>query len=337
MADRDPVSFNPLETIMTIGSGLWTSRALWAACRLRLADAIGAEPRTAEAIAAETGARPDMLRRLLNALSAANVFACNKEGLFSHGALSPYLASDHPASQRAFIESVFGGEHYAAWGAIEQSLTTGVTAFDAAYGEPVFDYFGKHPEAATLFSEAMTSTTQIMEAGLLGAHQLAPFALAVDIGGSRGTLLAGLLAQQPDARGILFDLPEIVAPRRESLAGSRIEPVAGNFFESVPAGGDLYLLKFILHDWTDDQCAIILANIRAAIAPGGRLAIFENVLPETVAPHPGYLMDLNMMAMTGGRERKASEFEAMLAAAGFFMEKVTQTPTFLSIIEAEAV
>ena len=337
MADRDPVAYNPLEQIMTIGAGLWTSRALWTAARLRLADQIGNVPRAAEEIAEEIGADPEMLRRLLNALAAANIFACNAEGRFAHGALSPYLRSDHPASQRAFIESVFGDEHYMSWGQLDRSVMTGITGFNAAYGEPVFDWFGKNPDRAALFSEAMTSTTKIMEAGLLASYEFAPFALAIDIGGSRGTLLAGLLEQQPEARGMLFDLPEIVAPMRPALEGTRIEGVAGNFFESVPAGGDLYLMKFILHDWTDAQCALILKNIRAAIKEGGRLAIFENVLPEMVVPHPGYLMDLNMMAMTGGRERKASEFAAMLAEAGFRQTKVSPTGTFLSIIEAEAI
>ena len=337
MADHAVHSPHPLEAIMQIGAGLWLSRALWAACRLQVADAIDEQPASAEEIAARVGADPAMLRRLLNALTAAGIFTCDAEGLYTHGEVSRVLRTDHPGSQRAFVESVFGGEHYAAWGALETSLRDGRTAFDLHFGMPVFDYFGMHPEAALLFSQAMTASTRSLEAALLGAHRLPAFELAVDIGGSRGTLLAGLLQQQPRARGILFDLPEIVEAVRPTLTGTRIESVAGNFFESVPAGGDLYLLKFILHDWTDDQCAEILGNLRRAIRAGGRVAVFENVLPERVEPHPGYLMDLNMMVMTGGRERTAVEFRAMLHQAGFRMESVTPTPTMLSIVEAVAV
>ena len=337
MADQDPQIANPLATIMQIGAGLWASRALWAACRLRLADAVGEQPTGADDIADQLGLDPDMVGRLMKALAAAGIFACNAEGLFSHSALSRVLRSEHPNSMRPFVESVFGDEHYAAWGALDETVRTGTTAFESHYGMPVFAWFGQHSEAALLFSEAMTSTTRVMEAGLLGAHHLPDFELAVDIGGSRGTLLSGLLGQQPQARGILYDLPEIVEAARPTLVGSRIEAVAGDFFESVPAGGDLYLLKLILHDWTDAQCVTILHNIRSAIRPGGRVAIIENVLPETVRPHPGYLMDLNMMVMTGGRERTASEFAALLEQTGFRQESVTDTPAFLSIVEAVAV
>lgn len=332
MSDTATTPENPIETILRIGSGLWLSRALWAAARLRVADGLGETPRSAEEIAAECGARPDMLRRLMNALAGAGIFAADGDGRFSHSDLSRLLRSDHPLSQRAFVESVFGHEHYAAWGEIEQSLRSGTTAFDHRYGMPVFAYFSQLPEVAALFSEAMTSTTRLMEAVLLASYEPPPFGLAVDVGGSRGTLLAGLLDRHRDARGILFDLPDLVAQVRPQL-GERIEAIGGDFFESVPEA-DLYLLKFILHDWTDAQCEAILANVRAAIRPGGHVLIIENVLPETVSPHPGYLMDLNMMAMTGGRERTAAEFRALLERSGFAPGKVTLTPSLLSVVEA---
>jgi hypothetical protein len=335
MADPAP-SENPIETILRIGAGLWQSRALWAAARLRIADAIGDEPEAVEEIAAKTGTRPDMLRRLLNALAGAGFFACDADGRFAHTDLSRLLRADHPLSQRSFVESVFGNEHYAAWGDIEQSLRSGVTAFDHRYGMGVFPYFSEHPEVAALFSEAMTGTTRLMEAVLLASYTPPPFTLAVDVGGSQGTLLGGLLSRHPEARGIVFDLPDLVAQVRPTIANERIEAIGGDFFKSVPEA-DLYLLKLILHDWTDEQSEAILGNIRAAIRPGGHVAIIESVLPETPAPHPGYLMDLNMMVMTGGRERTASEFGALLEHEGFRVEKVTLTPSLLSVVEAVAV
>ena len=335
MADNQ-VQENPIETILRIGAGLWQSRALWAAARLRIADAIGDAPASVEEIAAATGTRADMLGRLLNALAGAGFFARDEDGRFTHTDLSRLLRADHPLSQRSFVESVFGHEHYAAWGDIEESLRSGVTAFDHHYGMGVFDYFTEHPQVAALFSEAMTGTTRLMEAVLLASYTPPPFTLAVDIGGSQGTLLAGLLSRHPEGRGILFDLPDLVAQVRPNLADDRIEAIGGDFFKSVPEG-DLYLLKLILHDWTDAQSEAILANIRKATRPGGHVAIIESVLPETPAPHPGYLMDLNMMVMTGGRERTASEFGALLDHTGFNVERVTLTPSLLSVVEAVAV
>jgi hypothetical protein len=331
------IKSNPVDTIFQLASGLWVSRALWAAARLRLADLVGEQPVALGELAAAARARPDMLGRLMNALTSFGIFARTADDRFEHSDVSRHLRSDHPASQRAIIESVFGHEHYEAWGAIEHSLCNGETAFEVIYDMPVFAWFGEQPASAKLFSEAMTSSTRMIEKELLAVCDFGSFSLAVDVGGSQGSLLRGLLARHSHARGILFDLPEIVDLVRPALKGSRIKGVSGNFFEAVPAGGDLYLLKFILHDWTDEQCGVILRNIRAAIAPGGRIAIAEIVLPEGGQPSPDYLMDLNMMVMTGGRERTASEFDALLRDAGFRMENVTATGAMLSLIEAVAV
>ena len=334
MADIPPPE-NPIETILRIGAGLWQSRALWAAARLRIADAIGEEPASVAEIAGKTGTRPDMLERLLNALAALGIFAPAGEGRYGHSELSRLLRSDHMMSQRAFVESVFGDEHYEGWGEIEKSVRTGATGFSRHYGTDVFAYFTANPEAGQLFSEAMTATTRLMEAVLLATYTPPVFSLAVDVGGSQGTLISGLLGAAPEARGILFDLPDLIERVRPNLAGDRIEAIGGDFFESVPEA-DLYLLKLILHDWTDAQSEAILANIRKAIRPGGHVVIIESILPETVQPHPGYFMDLNMMVMTGGRERKASEYGEMLAKTGFLLEKVVPTPTLLSVVEAVA-
>jgi len=334
MAEIPPPE-NPIEAILRIGAGLWQSRALWAAARLRIADAIGEEPATIGEIAEQTGTRPDMVERLLNALVAIGIFATAGDGRYGHSELSRLLRSDHPMSQRAFVESVFGDEHYEGWGAIEQSVRTGATGFSRHYGTDVFAYFTANPAAGQLFSEAMTATTRLMEMVLLATYTPPAFTLAVDVGGSQGTLISGLLGANAEARGILFDLPDLIERVRPKLGNDRLDAVGGDFFESVPEA-DLYLLKLILHDWTDAQSEAILSNIRAAIRPGGHVAIIETLLPETPEPHSGYWMDLNMMVMTGGRERRASEYGAMLEKTGFRLEKVVPTPTLLSVVEAIA-
>jgi hypothetical protein len=339
MADIEPgnLAVKPADMVMQMVSGLWVSRAIWTACRLGIPDAVGSSPIPIDALARATESRPDMLRRLMNALCASGLFECPAKDLIAHNSLSQLLRWDHPDSQRAMVEIAFGDEHYEAWGQLDQTVKSGVTAFDACYGMPVFDYFGQHPDRAEAFSEAMTGSTRMFEDAVLAAHRFEPFELAVDVGGSKGSLLRSILARHPQTRGIIFDLPEIVEAVRPTLDGSRITAEAGNFFERVAPGGDLYLLKFILHDWTDEQCAVILQNVRAAIRPGGRIALFEMVLPDAPVPHPGWFMDLNMMAMTGGRERNVPEYEALLAPAGFQIKKVTCTATAMSVIEAAAV
>jgi hypothetical protein len=328
---------NPLAALVGLASGLWVSRALWAAARLGIADAVREEATPLAEISAKTGTHEGNLGRLMNVLVSAGVFAAAGPGRYAQGPLSPFLRSDHPLSQRAFIDAVFGGEHYASWGAIDQSLTGGTTAFDSVYGIPVFDWYSSHPDEAQLFSRAMGSTTLLLEAALLACWTPPAFELAVDIGGSRGTLVSALLNRNPEARGILFDLPDIADAVRGALPSPRMEAVGGNFFEAVPEG-DLYLLKLILHDWTDEQSATILGRIRSAIRPGGRVAIIENILPEQVEPmNPGYLMDLNMMVMTGGRERTASEFGVLLERTGFRVEAVTPTPLPMGVVQAVAV
>lgn len=326
---------NPLFRLVQLASGLWASRALWAAAHLKIADAVGDGPTPVAEIAAATGTRPDRLRRLMRALASIEVFREGEGDTFAHGLLSPMLRSDHPLSQRDFIATIFGGEHYAGWGAIAAGLTGEATPFDTVYGRPVFDWYGDHPAEAQAFSRAMAGTTMLIEAVLLAAWTPPPFTLAVDVGGSRGTLLKALVERHPDSRGILFDLPETADAVRATL-GDRIETVGGDFFAQVPEG-DLYLLKMILHDWDDEKSAAILSNIRAASRPGGHVAIIDALLPETAGDDAGFLMDINMMVMTGGRERSASDFEALLARTGFRIESVTPTPAAIGVVQAVAV
>lgn len=326
---------NPLFALVEMATGLWVSRALWAAAELGVADAIGDEPAALIEIAAASEAREEPLRRLMKALVSVGLFTAEDGDRFGHSETSIFLKSDHPLTQRPFLRSIFGGEHYAGWGGFGQSLTEGGTAFDHVYGRPVFDWYGHHPAQAEAFSRAMQSTTLLIETMLMAVWTPPPFELAVDLGGSRGTLVTGLLARAPDARGILFDLPEVADAVRPGIGDSRIDVVGGDFFDSVPEG-DLYLLKLILHDWDDARSAVILKNIRAAIRPGGRVVIIDALLPDTVKRHPGFLMDLNMMVMTGGKERTAAEFETLLKGAGFQLESVTPTPTPMGIVQAVA-
>ena len=184
----------------------------------------------------------------------------------------------------------------------------------------------------------MSSFTFPIDASI-SAYDFPRFDTAIDIGGSMGTLLNLILDRYAQARGIVFDLPDVVERAEAAWAAEggadRLSGIGGNFFEAVPAGGDLYLLKMILHDWNDDQCVEILKNIRKAINPGGSLCIIEILVPEDFSPHPGWMADFNMMALTGGRERNRGEYERLLEAAGFRLEKASElAPTNFNILEA---
>jgi len=179
--------------------------------------------------------------------------------------------------------------------------------------------------------------TRLVEQLMFNEHCFQPFHVAVDVGGNHGQLLLRLLEEFPESRGILFDLPEVIAQAAADIAsvaqGERIKAVGGDFFAEVPAG-DLYLLKQVLHDWDDEECVAILKNVRAAIAPRGRIAVIDHLLPEVPRPSAAQSYDVAMMIMTTGRERKYSEFEALFRAAGFRLDRLTGNPGAQVVIEA---
>ncbi len=217
------------------------------------------------------------------------------------------------------------------------ALREGKTPFEHFYGEPVFDYFRKHPEDAAAFGAFMGYMTMRDMRFISAHHRFQPFATVADIGGSMGNLVLAILADYPGTRGILFDLPETVELARPRVAASalaeRVELVGGSFFEAVPAA-DLYTLKQILHDWHDDECRQILGCIRAAINPGGRLAVIDHILPDEPAASEAQATDLAMMAWDTGRERRLADFEALFDASGFRLDRVSHNPNGHSVIEA---
>lgn len=327
----------PQAAIMHVVAGYWLSRAVYLAARLKLADALG-ERATPAALAAATSTRPDALRRLMRALTSHGYFREAEDGAFLQTPLSNALRSGGAGSMRAIAEAELGHDHYESWGSVESCLFEPGTAFERVYGMPIWRYYAEHPERQALFGEAMSNLTAIANAGVLGSYRFAPFKTAVDVGGGHGSFLAAVLDAHQNASGILFDVAEVIdnADKDAFVAGrrDRIRTRSGDFFRDVPDGADLYLLKFILHDWDDARAATILANVRRAIAPEGRLVVVEIVLPPGNEPHVGPLIDLNMMVMTGGIERTEAQYGELLARAGFRLERVVATKSPFSVVEA---
>jgi hypothetical protein len=334
--DEEPQMTSPQEQMSRMLTGYWVAQALYAAARLRLADLLKDGPRSADDLAAATGTRGDTLYRLLRALASVGVFAEDDHRRFTLTPLAECLRSDVPGSQWA-LAVMNGEEHYHAWGDLLYSLKTGKPAFDKHYGAPVFDYLSRHPEQAVVFDAAMVGVHGRETAAMLDAYDFAGIGTLADVGGGNGSLLTEVLRKHPALRGLLYDLPNVVARARAGLDAAglaeRCRAVPGDFFASVPAGADAYLLRHILHDWDDEKATKILRNIRQAVAPSGKVLVVESVIPPGNTPSFGKLLDLTMLVIPGGRERTEEEYRALFAAGGFRLTRVVPTRAEVSVIE----
>lgn len=304
---------------------------LHAVATTRLLDQWESQPVQLEELAARTGIEAARLGRLIRLLASQAVLDIAADGSISHTPRSRALQTMRSSTmvQRLALQSGL---------CLGEALRTGKTAFEVHFGKPAFEFFAENPEQAEHFANRMSQITVHDEPLILEQLEFNSFRLAVDIGGSHGTLLLGLLAKYPEARGIVFDLPDVAARAAEQLRrhplGQRIESIGGDFLRAVPAGGDLYLLKQILHNWDDAQCLAILKSVRDAIAPSGRLVVIDRLLPETRVPDMAFEFDLLMMIWSTGRERSLAQFRELLGSAGFVVDKVTANPGRMSLIEA---
>jgi hypothetical protein len=329
---------DPTALFLQLATGNWVTQMIHVAAELGVADRIaaaGPEGLAVEPLAELCGADADTLFRLLRGLAGLGVFRESGPRHFVLTPLAELLRSDHPRSLRQFSR-MLGGEHYDAWADLLHSVRSGENAFRHRYGDSVFGWYRHHPARAEVFDGAMTDFSRQEAEAFLEAYDMGAFRHLVDVGGGRGSLLQALLHRYPGLRGTLFDQPAVVEPVMvpADLQG-RLAVEAGDFFETVPAGADAYLLKHILHDWGDEACLRILDLIRVALAPGGRVLILEQVVPPGNDPSPAKLLDLNMLVMTeGGRERTPAEYAALLERAGLRLEAITPTPSPISVVVA---
>jgi O-methyltransferase domain/Dimerisation domain len=328
-------------TLRQLIMGFRTTQIIAVAARLELADLLASEPQTAADLAAARCVNSDALGRLLRALGSLGLVYATGDGAYALTTLGQGLRRDVAGSTHAL--AVLYGEEWlwAAYARLDESVATGQTGFERAHGAPLYTYLEQHREAAAVFHDAMSSFSRQETAAILAAYDFTAVTEIVDVGGGQGTLLAALLAAQPHLRGILFDRPEVIADAVPELAHGRLRGrsklVGGDFFQAVPAGGDCYLLKSVVHNWDDERCAAILRVCRSAIAPEGRLLVLERVVPAGDAPAEAKLFDINMLVMQGGRERTEQEYAACLAAGGFRLSRVFPTASPLSVIEAQPV
>ena len=339
---NQPINQPPVpEQILQIITNFWTSRAVYVFAKLGIPDLLASGPKTAEEIAADTKMHAPSLYRLLRALATTGFVTATADGRFAQTPVSEILATDAPGSLRWFTISELGQEHYPAWGNLMHSVKTGEIAFDNFFGADVWKYFQQNPEDAAVFNNSMSGITAATNEEILGAYDFSTFGTLVDIGGGHGGLITSILKANPKLKGILLDAPQVIEGARPKIEaaglGDRCEAVAGDFFKAVPAGGDIYVMKWIIHDWDDERAITILKNVRNEIPREGRVLIVDCVVPENNEPDFSKFFDLNMMVMTGGKERTEKEFAQILNAAGFKLRRVIPTKVPTSIVEAEPV
>lgn len=327
----------PPQTILEILFGMWRARALHIAARLELADHLAAGPRTAAALAAPTGMDAAALERLLRALASIGVFRAQDDGAYANTPLSEALRTGVPGTVRDFVLCFAEDWMLETWKAFPQVIKDGVPAFDPTSGTGLFDFFTEHgPESASTFDAAMTNFSALINPMVAQAYDFSSWKRVADVGGGEGSLLADVLGAHPHLHGVLQDRAEVIARsgRYLSALADRSETVSGDFFETVPADADGYLLKHVLHDWDDENAVRILRTVRESMPAHARLLIVEFVLTPGSGPDLPVFLDLVMLAY-GGRERTEAEFAGLCERAGLRLERVVPlAPGAPAIVEA---
>lgn len=315
--------------------GYWVTQAIYVAAELGIADCLAAGPRTAAELARGTGTHGASLYRLMRALASIDIFREDDRGRFALTPLGTLLATDSPGSKRS-LARMAGAELYRSWGGLQSSVESGDAAFDKVFGKPFFQYMDANPDRWRIYDSAMTGIHDSETNPVLDAYDFAPFRSIVDVGGGNGLALSAILRRHPMARGILFDLPPVVERARQIAAGcdvsDRCDFVGGDFFESVPPSGDVYLLRHVIHDWEDREAVAILSKCRDAMRPDGRVLVVENVISPGNEPSFGKWLDL-MMLVVGGRERTTEQYVELFSAAGMRVTRVVPTAHEVSVIE----
>jgi len=327
------------QDVIAMINGYWKTQAVYCMAKLGLADLLAEGPKGSDALAQATETHPMSLYRLLQGLVSLGLLMQREDGQFALTPLGAYLRTDITDSVNMW--AIDSAERlWELWGHLLSSVKTGETAAQRVYGMEVFAYYTRFPEAATTFNTMMTVITETIAETVVAAYDFSPFRTIVDVGGSHGLLVSAILRTHPTMHGILFDMPHAMEGARQNLAAQglsqRCEVIAGDFFEAVPGGGDVYILKSIIHDWDDTHSTVILRNCHRA-APEARLLLVERIMPAQVEPSATHQLlhqsDLNMLVAHGGRERTEAEFQALFREAGFRLTAVIPTTSLYNIIE----
>jgi hypothetical protein len=327
------------ELVIQIGIGHLLASALQVVVRLGVPDLLAEGARTPADLATQTGTQADPLRRVLRALASVGLFEEDAQGRYGLTVAGRMLRRGVPGSMFDMALWITSPFHFRTYAELMHSVKTGQPAGEKVAGMPVFEYLAKEPELSAIFNNAMSGFSEVAIAAALDAYDFGGHQRIVDVAGGHGAVLTAILRKNPGTRGVLFDLEHVLAgagPRLDaSGVADRVEVQHGDFFKAVPAGGDAYVMKHIIHDWDDARATTILKNIATAMGDRkGTVILLENVLPAGNAPDFGKILDLEMLVMPGGRERTADEFKRLFAGAGFELTRIVPTRSPLSVVEA---
>lgn len=323
---------NPFEALRQIAGGYCLSRALHVVANLAVADTLDETPRTAAELATSVGAHPEALGRVLRLLSAHGVFeSC--DGKFRHSPASRMLRTDHPQSMRDYVRMWGLPPFWATFGEMEQSVRTGLPAGEKVTTGGLWAYLAQDPEANAIFNAAMEAKAQTHIGAVLAAYDFSGFEVIGDIGGGRGHLLSAVLERVPTARGVLFDLPHVLADEAGATS-PRLTRQAGDFFKDELPVCDAYLVMEVIYDWSDAKAVSILKAIRRAAPSHAKLLLIEQMVPDDPGPAWSKMLDIHMLALIGGKQRTRREYEALFDAAGFSFKREIDTGAGITILEA---
>jgi hypothetical protein len=321
-------ALRPSARLWQLATGHLLPRCLHVVAELGIADHLGDTPATATSLAAAAGAHADALERMLRLLGVAGIFEARGTS-WAHTELSRMIRSDHPQSMRPFIRMIGGDVQWAAAGELSHAGRTGEAAIERVASGGLWTYFRDHPDKARIFDAAMAAKSESEIAAILPAFDFSRYRMIADVGGGRGHILRAILDATPDAQGVLFDLPSVVG----TLAPMpRISFHGGDFFKDTLPPADAYLLSNVLHDWADAEAESILRTVRRSAREDAELLVLESPLPEGPEAHHAKVLDIVMLALTGGRERTQRQYAALFEAAGFRLDRVVATTGPISIL-----
>jgi hypothetical protein len=332
-----PDEISPQEQLMKFILGKWISQPIYVAAELGIADILSKCPLPVEEIARQTKTHAATLYRVLRALAGVGIFEETKNRVFQ---LTPMAECLKTGAMRPAALMIHSDWNDKAWSYLLHSVRTGETAFDKAHGIPIADWLEKNPGAEKVLSEANAMKAAYSHRAIVDAYDFNGIRTLTDVGGGYGALIAEILVAYPLMKGIVADRPSVVQGAEKLLRDrgleNRCQTVACDFFQDVPAGGDAYLLSHILHDWPDDKCQIILKNCRSAMTPRSKLLLVEMLVPPGNQPSVAKMLDLEMLVITGGRERTREEYSHLLEASGFKLARVKATGAGIWVIEGSA-
>lgn len=336
---RQAREIQPVVELWQMATGSFLTQAIYVAARLHIADHLADGPMTVEELAKVSGSNAQSLYRLMRMLASVGIFTEIRDGQFQLTQLSQPMRSNVPSSIAEGLRLLGRPFYWDSWGSLEHSVRTGEAAFENIHGMPFFDYLSGNPEDSAAFYAWMARISINSTPALVGGHNYSQYNTIMDVGGGGGALITGILSANPEVQGIYFDLPHVAEIARERVQTAGVEArcriVSGDFFESIPAGADAFIMKTIISDWGDEPARAILKNCAAAMSGASKLLIMEAVVPHGNAAHPSKIMDINKLIFNyGGKERTEEQYAELLESSGLRVVRSLHTETPLSIIEA---